>query len=602
MPAGSIVDRLCLAWLLAATVASGSAGAEPATSPDAGPANGLIVKLRAASGPGDGQPLRLARVLTAARLAPLRMHAVGYAHHLAFARPLERAEAVALAQRLRDQPEVEWVVPNTREQRLDAQAPPNDPLFASQWWLQSVAGSNANALADRRRGVPGFDVVWRAETDNDSGKDKEAGKSDDNGNGGSRVVVAVLDTGITAHPDLDANMLRGYDFVSEVEYANDGDGRDADASDPGDWVSSADRSAHPALFGSCTVQDSNWHGTIIAGIVAATTRNALGVAGAGNSANGAARVLPVRVGGKCGAELVDIVDGMRWAAGLAVAGVPRNPNPARIVNLSFGGSAPCNAAYQDTIDELAAQGVVVVAAAGNGHGTSTRPANCARVIGVAALNRDGFKASYSNFGPEVSISTVGGDAAEGAWTPMLGDGGIFTVGNAGTRGPGAPVYGAFSGTSFAAPMVSATVSLMLAVNPKLSAAQIIAGLRASARAHVVASRIAPCSAQNPGRCICSTATCGAGILDVAQALAYAQSPAGYQAPRWPLVDLDSAAEVINASAVGSDRPGQPAPIEAAPVSVADLTSGSASGGGSLGEGWLIGLALALLALRRNDRR
>ena len=595
MRTGAIANRVCMAWLLA--VWSGSVGADPALGPDAGPANGLIVKLRLTGVPGDAETPRLARAMAAAGVAPLRLRAVGRAHHLAFGRPLARADASAIAQRLRSQPEVEWVVPNTREQRLDADAPPNDPLFASQWWLHAVAGSNANAIGDRRRGVPGFDAAWRIE-DDDSGNGK-SGNANGDGNAGSAVVVAILDTGITTHPDLNASVLRGYDFVSEVDYANDGDGRDADPSDPGDWVSDADRSAHPAAFGNCTVQDSNWHGTVIAGIVAASTRNALGVAGA----NGSARVLPVRVAGKCGAELVDILDGMRWAAGLAVSGVPRNANPARIVNLSFGGSAACNAAYQDTIDELAAQGVVVIAAAGNGHGVSTRPANCARVVGVAALNRDGFKASYSNFGPEVAIATVGGDAAGGAWTAMLGDGGLFTLGNSGLRGPGVPVYGAVSGTSFAAPMVSATVSLMLQANPKLSAAQLVKGLTASARPHVLASRIAPCSALNPGRCICNSATCGAGILDAAQALAYAKSPATYQAPNWPRVDLDSAPEVVSATALGIDRPSNPGTIDAAPVGVAvEATSSGGGGGGALGAGWLAGLALAALALRVTVRR
>ena len=593
MRALAVANRVCRAWLLAAVtggVCAALAGGQD-TSPDAGPANGLIVKLRSPLVAGGLEAPRLARAMAAAGVSPLRLRAVGRAHHLAFGRPLERAEAGALAQRLRRQPEVEWVVPNTRERRLDADAPPNDPLFGNQWWLHAVAGSNANAIGDRRRGVPGFDAAWRSDDDDGNGNGK--GNSG-NGNGGS-AVVAVLDTGITAHPDLDASVLRGYDFVSEVDYANDGNGRDAAPSDPGDWVSQADRSANPAAFGPCAVQHSNWHGTVIAGIVAATTRNALGVAGA----NPSARVLPVRVGGKCGAELADIVDGMRWAAGLAVAGAPRNQNPARIVNLSFGGSAACNAAYQDTIDELAALGVVVIAAAGNGHGASTRPANCARVVGVAALNRDGFKASYSNFGPEVAIATVGGDAADGAWTEMLGDGGLLTIGNSGLRGPGAPVYGAVSGTSFAAPVVSATVSLMLQANAKLDAAQIIKGLAASARPHVLASRIAPCSALNPGRCICSTATCGAGILDVAQAIAYAQSPATYQALNWPRVDLDSAAEVVSATALGIDRPGEPGVIEAAQGGTAvEATSG---GGGALGTGWLAALALAALALRRSGR-
>ena len=562
--------------------ASGPVSALEAAAPDDRPARGLLVQLKSRPAlDGRGEALRLAHVLAAAGIAPRRWRAVGRAaQHLDFERPLGPAEAAGLAQRLRAQPEVEWVVTNSRERRLDAdsQQPPNDPLYGAQWWLHSVAGSNANALADRRRGVPGFETGWRTH----------------DGEDGSPVVVAVLDTGITVHPDLrGSNVLKGYDFVSQLEYANDGDGRDDDPSDPGDWVSASDRAGRPDLFGGCPVEDSNWHGTVIAGMVAASTDNALGVAGA----RWGGRVLPVRVGGKCGAELADILDGMRWAAGLAVAGAPRNPHPARIVNISFGASAACNPAYQDTIDELARLGVVVIAAAGNGHGAITRPANCARVIGVAALNRDGFKASYSNFGPGLALATVGGDAADGAWTGLLGDGGLLGLDNAGSREPGAPVYRAVSGTSFAAPLVAATVGLMLAVNARLSAAQIAAGLAASARPHVVSSRIGACSALNPGRCICSAATCGVGILDVAQALAYAQSPSTYQAPNWPLVDLDSAAEVVRATAVGPDRAAE----AGVPDSVTTAAPTPAGGGGALDTGWLLGLAAAVAGLAARRR-
>ena len=240
----------------------------------------------------------------------------------------------------------------------------------------------------------------------------------------------------------------------------------------------------------------------------------------------------------------------------------------------------------------------MIAAAGNGHGAITRPANCARVIGVAALNRDGFKASYSNFGPGLALATVGGDAADGAWTGLLGDGGLLGLDNAGSREPGAPVYRAVSGTSFAAPIVAATIGLMLAVNSRLSAAQIVAGLAASARPHVVSSRIGACSALNPGRCICSAATCGVGILDVAQALAYAQSPSTYQAPNWPRVDLDSAAEVVRATAIGPDRAAE----AGVPDSVSTAATAQASGGGgALDAGWLLGLAAAVVGLAKRRR-
>jgi serine protease len=222
-------------------------------------------------------------------------------------------------------------------------------------------------------------------------------------------------------------------------------------------------------------------------------------------------VLPVRVAGKCGADVADIIDGMRWAAGLdgvckrsdgagrCAEFVPRNPNPARIINISFGGSAACGPAYQAAIDELrgvvfagGAVGAVVVASAGNGWAAPSRPANCQRVIGVAALNRDGFKTNYSAFGAVLALSTVGGDDADGAWGASLGanslaDSGILSVGNSGPTTPancsqaGAECYFNHFGTSFSAPIVSGAVSLMLSVNPALSASQIEQGLARSAR-------------------------------------------------------------------------------------------------------------------------
>jgi len=554
---------------LLCTAAFGGAVAAP------GAANGFIVKLRDAPEASPAAQARLQRVLAEAGIAGQARSLGGRAQHVGVGRRLAAAEAEALGRRIARHPEVEWVVPNEREQRLVV---PGDPMFAAsiassgQWWLFPAGGSNANDIEDRRRGVPGVQSAWTVST------------------GSAQPVVAVLDTGITVHPELGARVLPGRDFVSTVEYANDGDGWDADPSDPGDWVTEAERSADPALFGDCEAVDSSWHGTVIAGMLAAGTDNGQGVA----ALDWRARVLPVRVAGKCGADVADIIAGMRWAAGLQVVddrgrALPLNPSPARIVNISFGGSAPCNAAYQETIDELAAQGVIVTAAAGNGSAAVSRPANCRGVLGVAALNRDGFKASYSSFGPEVAIATVGGDPRlVGTWGLALGDDALLTLSNAGTRGPGAAGYGRTAGTSFAAPVAAGVASLMLAVNPTLSAAQLIAGLRASARPHVVSPKIPACSDAAPGRCICTTSTCGAGILDAAAALAYAADPAGYVPPaRQPEV-IDNA-DVDAAVALGADRPPHASPAPA---------QGDGGGGGALGAGWLAGLAAAVLGLSR----
>ncbi|MDH5541181.1 MAG: S8 family serine peptidase, partial [Rhizobacter sp.] len=246
---------------------------------------------------------------------------------------------------------------------------------------------------------------------------------------------------------------------------------------------------------------------------------------------------------------------------------------------------------QDAIDELRALGVVVVAAAGNGHGEVKRPASCAGVIGVAALNRDGFKASYSNFGPSIVVSTVGGDpSSEGRWGSLLGDDGMLSVDNLGVQGPEAAIYGRHAGTSFSTPVVAGVVSLMLSINPALSVDQIIDGVRRSARPHVRSQLIGACSALNPGRCICSTATCGAGILDAPQALAFAADPSAYVAPAQAAALIDSG-EVAAAVALGPDQPPN-----------AQVNPASGGGGGSLGLSSLWWGVLALAGLVMVGRR
>jgi len=338
------------------------------------------------------------------------------------------------------------------------------------------------------------------------------------------------------------------------------------------------------VFAGCDTHDSSWHGTIVSGILAARTDNNQGVA----AVNWNARIVPVRVAGKCGAEVADIVDGMRWAAGLMVSSgrgwLPRNANPVRVINLSFGGRKPCSHAYQSAIDELRSHGVMVVAAAGNGQGAVTRPANCRGVVAVAALNRDGFKAHYSNFGPEVTLATVGGDDVSSTLANLIADGGLLTLYNSGVTVAGEPIYARSFGTSFATPIVAGTAALMLSVNPGLTVDQVIAGLTASARPHVQSPWLAACSAANSASCLCSKATCGVGMLDAEQALFYARDPAGYVAPARGAEVLDNA-ELAAASQ---------APPQATPQLPDERDE--ATGAGAFGGWWLLGLALALAAL------
>lgn len=607
-PARQAARGLACGLVLAAGFAWSTAQAVP--SSEAPHVRGLLVQLRDAPTHASLLRERAERAAALAAAEPLAARETGRwqrlvaaepslrgaarravgasAQVLRFEQPLSPEQAQALAARLVAQPDVAWAVPDTRERRLQAAlAPPNDPYypgFAQQWWLQPAGGSDGLPIVQRLRGVPGFLTGWTQRSI-----------------GSTASRVAVLDNGITVHPELSGRVLPGYDLVADSAFSNDGDGRDADPSDPGDWVDQADRTRDPANYGSCALQPSSWHGTAIAGMLFANTDNSAGVA----AMNWQGKVLPVRVAAKCGADVSDIIDGMRWAAGLPVCKrsdsggnclemAPLNANPARVLNISFGGTGACDA-YQPTINDLRALGVVVVAAAGNEWTTPTRPAKCPGVIGVAALNRDGFKANYSNFGAELGasgIATVGGDDADGAWA-SLADSGLLTIGNDGDTVPGAPGYFQLFGTSFAAPVVAGAVSLMLSVKPNLSHAQIVDGLRRSARPHVTSpvAGVTACSASNPGRCLCTTQTCGAGILDVEQALAFATNPAGYVAPVRQAASIDNA-ELRAAAALGPDRPPNGGGSSGG--------GGGGGGGGTTSPAWLAGLLLAAVALRRRS--
>ncbi len=310
--------------------------------------------------------------------------------------------------------------------------------------------------------------------------------------GAATTVVAVIDTGIRNHADLAGRTVPGYDFISDMFVANDGNGRDADPADPGDWT------ANNACFAGWQAENSSWHGTHVAGTIGAASNNSSGVAGV----NWQAKVLPVRVLGRCGGSLSDIVDGTRWAAGLPVPGAPANANPADVVNLSLGGSGACGTTYQNAFNELAAAGVVAVVAAGNSNVnvSNARPANCNQVITVAANNKDGDRACYSNYGSLIEITAPGG-AQSFANDPN----GVLSTLNAGANGPGADNLIYYQGTSMAAPHVAGLVSLMLAEQPGLTPAQVLTVLQDTARDFPAGSN-------------CTPANCGPGIADAFAAL------------------------------------------------------------------------------------
>lgn len=398
----------------------------------------------------------------------------------------------------------------TVDHRRHAQAAPNDPLYpdglvgttpvAGQWYLRAPATSTAAAI--------NAEGAW-AHTRGTSG-----------------VVVAVLDSGILrGHPDLaGTTLLAGYDFIHDAPTANDGDGRDADPADPGDWLTVADRSQ--SVFSDCAIEDSSWHGTKVAGLIAATTDNATGMAGVAPGV----RLLPVRVLGKCGGWDSDILPAMRWAAGLAVPGVTTNPTPAKIINLSLGGAGTCanvveGSSYQAVVDELVALGVIVVAAAGNDGTAVGVPASCSGVLGVGGLAHDGAKGGYSSLGPELTISAPGGDCPDGSGActyPLL------TLTNLGTQSPAGygytDGYSLSIGTSFATPLATGTVALMRSLNPEIKPATLISLLRGTATPFPVTgvgTCQAPGGAAQTSACDCTTSTCGAGMLNTSAAVAAA---------------------------------------------------------------------------------
>ncbi|KNC67190.1 S8 family peptidase [Pseudoalteromonas ardens] len=384
----------------------------------------------------------------------VRKMALSNHHVMRVDKKLTAAEAQSLMQEMAATGNIEYI---EIDQMLQPFATPNDPRYSDQWhYFEANGGINAPAAWDKATG--------------------------------SGVVVAVLDTGYRPHADLSANLLQGYDMISDVSVANDGGGRDSDARDPGDAVTRNECGyTHSA-------RDSSWHGTHVAGTVAAVSNNGEGIAGVAYDA----KVVPVRVLGKCGGLTSDIADAIIWASGGSVSGVPANANPADVINMSLGGSGSCSSTTQNAINTARANGTTIVIAAGNDNDNSANynPGNCSGVINVASVGRNGGRAYYSNYGANIDVAAPGG-AQSFANDPE----GVLSTYNSGSNTPSSDSYAYSQGTSMAAPHVAGVAALIKQAKPSATPDEVESILKSTTRSF-------------PATCT----SCGTGIIDASAAV------------------------------------------------------------------------------------
>ncbi|HZH78802.1 MAG TPA: S8 family serine peptidase [Archangium sp.] len=367
---------------------------------------------------------------------------------------LTSAEHTALVQSLASAPGVRYAESN---QRMVPFAVPNDPRYREQWHYPNM----------------NLPAAWDITTGSDS------------------MVVAVVDTGIVAHPDLDSRVVQGIDLISDASSAGDGNGIDNDATD----------------MGGDTPTGSSFHGLHVAGTIGAVSNNNTGVAGV----TWKGKILPVRVLGKSGGSLSDIAAGMNWAAGGVVPGTRPNATPAKVINLSLGGSGTAPQSVQDIVNARVGGGAIFVIAAGNENedATNTFPCNMQNVICVGSVRFNGKRSGFSNYGAPVDVMAAGGQVSEDLNGDKFPDGVLSTLANDSRQ----PSFERYNGTSMAAPHVAGIVALMLAVNPDLSSAQVEAILKETA--------------DTGSRC---AEGCGAGLVNAQAAVLRAKGATDPNAP------------------------------------------------------------------------
>jgi serine protease len=479
---------------------------------------------------------QLQRVATLAGMPMAHQRTMsGGEYLLRFFTPMSAIGAFEIARRLEEEADVEYADPDLWKWPTLA---PNDTCFAAN---TSPACFNA--------AVPGsYMHEWHLMPSASEVGGANLPPAWDINTGSSSIFVGVVDTGsLPNHPDLAGRFGIGYDFIYDFAVANDsqpvqsapclqgGDptlfdplsppcvsSRDADPSDPGDWIDSADQNGNPfSWFAGCPGGSSSWHGSHTSGTIGALSNNAAGIAGI----NWVSKVVPLRVLGKCGGYTSDIVDAITWGSGGTVSGVPANTNAARVLNLSLGGSGPCASSEQAAINGALGRGTVVVISAGNTNtdAINNAPGNCNGNITVAATQRQGIKASYSAYGTSVEIAAPGG-GRNYPTSPSVLNLVVSTLNNgATTPDPSGYIYAGYNGTSMAAPHVAGIASLMLSVNPTLTPAQVLSVMQTTARPFPV---VAGATCPSASSCNCTTALCGAGLINAGAALATVLPPVG----------------------------------------------------------------------------
>ena len=302
---------------------------------------------------------------------------------------------------------------------LRAQAVPNDPRYNQQWHYPLID----------------LDLAWDITVDSHP----------------SGAKVAVIDTGsLPLHPDLDGQFVGGYDFISSAGSSGDGDGIDSDPSDPGDGGGSP----------------SSFHGTHVAGTVAAASNNGIGVTGVAWKT--ATKVMPLRVLGEFGGSTYDVVQAIRYAGGLSNDS-GSTIAPVDVINLSLGGSGACSSSEQQAFDEVRSAGVLVAVAAGNDSADAAdfSPANCEGVYTVSAVDASRSLAWYSNYGDTIELAAPGGDTSRDSDGDGYPDGVLSTL--ADDSGSALDYeYTFYQGTSMATPHMAGVLALMKSVNPLLT--------------------------------------------------------------------------------------------------------------------------------------